>query len=1773
MKRVLWGLTSVLMLAGLWANADPPAPDPTDGWTAEQILEQKMLEALARQAAQTAEPAPAESKSSDGLDAQADQFEQQVRAALAGLESSGRLADSAPAPEESPASAPASRKSARSRPEARPADDAPAAEGQAPEPDDKPVDRAPRSAEPAEPLAAEEPTPPARVSLGSTSTTPTTPRGTISFGQIQLTGGDITIESVGTGLLILGHPDDVAILQALIEQMDEEIPSRDLQIITLMNTKATEVAQGVQKVLDDLHKKTGEQRPEEKVSVSALSANIILVAAPSQRMEQTIKIIEAIDAVPPRLPKVELMTFDIKYRKPSQVAEQLSDILNKLRKRVGAEEVGVEFDVQAFDDTGKITILGPASERDKIQAIISEIDAEPREGFGQIKLVLFPLLNNKAKDMADTLKELLAVDTGKDAAAETIRRLQMLKQRTDGSREELPPVDLQKPIKIIPDDGTQSLIVATAEENIEPLAALVEVLDGVPLAAEMGLQIFNLKYADADTVRKLLEELFKQGKDLPEAAKGSADRRGVPEGVVGESLVYNIAISADQRMNTLIVTGRPGQVALAARVIAELDQEGSEIKFPLRIVPLEHSSASRLAKVIDELFTARLQSLEKRDAGKSAIERERVFVTNDERTNSLVVSASAENYAELRRIVEQLDTPAEELFEHIRLITCKNTSAADLASKIEDLWKRKADMRKEAELPEDLPIVVADQRSNSLVIASSPDDFEAIKSLVDRLEAQPLAPIAEIRLIQIQHNDAGEVSDMLQDLFKERLQQRLVKGQEEDPTDRVAVATDASTNIILVASSKANYDEMVRIIQAIDVEPSLEGVIRVFTLKNAVAKDVGEKITDLFRQGLYHPQKGLKSSLIEARQEVALVDDPRSNAIVVSASKPNLAIIEQLIDQMDVEEPLNVDSKTEIFTLKFADAIKLADTMEKMFKGIRSSASEPDLFPEPTIISDSRNNILIVTGTRDALKRCANLLAIVDVEAGPPSATFEVYPLVDASAARLAPMMQEMFDKRDEGRDEKRSPIFIQAEEATNTLICTAAREDHALIDGLLRLLDKPSEIARQVEIFPLRAAKAEALADRLESLFKSQAGTRGGTDRADVLAIEPDVRTNALVVWAAPSEMANIAEIIHKLDTTQPGPEMMVKVIRLQRALAEDFAKVLDETMITPGGGGSREEQAAIIKFEATLPDGRKEVRSLVRQDITIKADQKTNSLMVLAPAGSMEMLESLISTFDRMPPVLAEIRLFPLVNADAEEVVSKLEDLFEESGGRGTSDIDTQLTMGNLQTLVAEGKVGLGTRIPMRFSSDRRTNTVLAAGTEIDLRMVDQLVRMLDAPDVDERVLEIYEARYITSDSIAAALTSFADQETQRLQDVDSETAAQKRAERHVTAISDEGSNSVLLGVSPRFYSHYMSMISQIDRPPPQVMIQVLVAEVTLTDTVGVGFEFAAQNLRFTENAVVGPNDTVQGHGHDTVGGTDLGAASVAGSLGGFSFSITGEDFNFLFKALQSDGIVEILSRPTIFVANNSPANIQIGDQVPIVQGTSTSDSGQISSSVTYQDTGIILTVTPHINPDGYVNLEVSPEISQLSPSTVQISEGFTAPIITKRKAETIVTVKDGETVVIGGLIQTSESQSETKVPILGDIPLLGALFRATTVDSRRTELLIVLTVNVCRTEDDAYAISTKMRDQSGIIPERVKRNPLMEGLRILPEEDVGLQPVDAQGQPTPPGRKEPPATPLKDRDLYGPNPDVYGPGVPQPTQISQDAVDEKRVYGPVLVSHESS
>ena len=254
------------------------------------------------------------------------------------------------------------------------------------------------------------------------------------------------------------------------------------------------------------------------------------------------------------------------------------------------------------------------------------------------------------------------------------------------------------------------------------------------------------------------------------------------------------------------------------------------------------------------------------------------------------------------------------------------------------------------------------------------------------------------------------------------------------------------------------------------------------------------------------------------------------------------------------------------------------------------------------------------------------------------------------------------------------------------------------------------------------------------------------------------------------------------------------------------------------------------------------------------------------------------------------------------------------------------------------------------------------------------------------------------------------------------------------------------------------------------------------TLDDSFQMGMEFALQQLRFSETAVAGPNGILESNHFDVIGGTDVGAAGSG--LAGFAFTITGEDFNFLVRALQADSRLEVIQRPMIMCQDNQKANITVGQQVPFIRGTQVSNAGQITSQVEYQKIGVILDVEPHINPDGFVFLKVKPEISAIATSTIDIGNGVLAPVFTDRSAETTVAVKDGETVVIGGLITTTESEAENKVPFLGDIPGLGILFRATTRTKSRTELLVAMTPRVVRTVEDGRRISVESRYTSGII-----------------------------------------------------------------------------------------
>ncbi|HUW81391.1 MAG TPA: secretin N-terminal domain-containing protein [Phycisphaerae bacterium] len=1552
-------------------------------------------------------------------------------------------------------------------------------------------------------------------------------------------------------VVLRGDEKDLAILEAIISQIDEAGPQQTIRLFSLKNAQAADMAPMLQSVYQKIQAARPYSRPEDTITIIAEPhSNSLLVSALEERFDEIDMLIKQLDAKP-QLPPVTLKTFNLKHIQAEEAKATLESLLQKIRakSKASTEQITIEAD----DRTNSLLITASEQDFAQIEKFINTIDVPP--AFGTAEMVIISLTNADADAMAKVIDEMLKVaPAGGKAArslAEQIRRLR-LRAKTEDELADLPELDLEKPIKVIPEPGTNSLIVSSNADNLKAMEKVIELLDRVPIWHEVMVRIFMLEHADADELAKMLTDMFKQGQGLPSRPGGKARDGAVAKSLIGEAWAYNVSISADARTNALVVSGREEALALAETLVGKLDQPGIGVKFPIRLFELENADAQRIATVIQQMMDRRLEALKK--LGQGTLERERVFIEADIRSNMLIVSAKDENYQEIVELAQKLDSAPNALIDQIRIINLEKTQANSLKPKIEALWQRRAALRKAGGgLPEDQPVIEADERSNSLVIAANIEDFQMIERLVTMLEAQPLAPIADIRLIPLENNDASVVAPMVKKLFDERVKMRLVPGAQPLPSDQIAVEFDQATNSLIVASSIENYEAIVALVSKVDVEVPIGGVMQFFTLQYADANRVAEIVTNLFKEGLWKPGSlGADTPISEARDKVVVQIDERTNTIIVSASKENYSIIEALIQQVDVEEDFLVGN-LQLFTLKYADAIKMAALLEDLFDKMSSAKKSVVQTVElpMTIIPEPNTNTLLIAGSRDGLTRAANLIERFDRRAGAPTSEFRVYQLQQADAIRIQPVVENLFKER-QPEGQKSAPFVVEADAGSNSLIVSASREDHDLVSSLVAMLDRPSSTSEQVRIFPLKKGKAADMRQILDDLYSK----RKGTGQEQTLVLGVDERTNSLLASGGPGDLADVETVIQRLDTTEPVDKQTVRIFRLKQADAEKMAELLGQIMEGKAGGAaggtSTEIQSVLVSFVDVDEGGQEQVHNLLRERVQIIPDIRINSLIVIAPSDSMSMLESLIKKLDGIDAELAEVRVFRLLNADAAETVKTLEKLFQvgSEAARGEGEEERRLVLGG--ALGGEGAT-VGGRAWLTFTEDTRTNSVIAAGSKEYLQLAEDLILRLDNEAIEERLTKVVELRNADAELVQSALSDFVDKEAERYSEL-GEEAALRKIEREVSVVAYEETNQLMLSVSPRYESQIMQLVNDLDQPPPQVMIQAMLAEVTLNDRMEMGFEFALQDLLFSSTARVGNNNMLESNNFDVVFGSDLGAAGTG--LGGFSFTVTGEDMALLMRMLEAEGQLEVISAPRIMAMHKKEANITVGQEVPFVRNVNFTEGGQTQSSVEYEKVGVILKVTPQINPDGFVIMEVEPEISSITSSSVTISEGLQVPIFNERSASTTITVRDGESAVIGGLMTTSEDRAVNKVPILGDIPILGNLFRATTNQKSKTELLIVLTPRVVRTAEDLRALSVQERDK-GHMPDTVLTSPLMEELRVTPQEEVSpppeAEPAEQPQEPKPVRYEIPvPGT-------YGPSKAQIGAAVAAPEAQRISATDE--------------
>jgi general secretion pathway protein D len=291
--------------------------------------------------------------------------------------------------------------------------------------------------------------------------------------------------------------------------------------------------------------------------------------------------------------------------------------------------------------------------------------------------------------------------------------------------------------------------------------------------------------------------------------------------------------------------------------------------------------------------------------------------------------------------------------------------------------------------------------------------------------------------------------------------------------------------------------------------------------------------------------------------------------------------------------------------------------------------------------------------------------------------------------------------------------------------------------------------------------------------------------------------------------------------------------------------------------------------------------------------------------------------------------------------------------------------------------------------------------------------------------------------------------------------------------TIVHDQATNALVIRTAPPNFSVLQETIDQLDIRPPQVLLEVLIAEVTLDRTNQYGINWQL----FTRQGVHG--DSTRGIGVG-VGPQQFGDTLLAGlqGLGVRLVSLAHVDVRAILQALATHTNVRVLSTPRILALNNEEARILVGSEVPFVSSTLNTFNAVLNQVVQFRNVGTQLTVIPTVNKDGYVTFRVLQEVSALSQQTVAAAQN--APVITTREAETSALVKTGHTVVIGGLIGETRQATETGVPVLKDLPLLGYLFKSHSVSRERTEIAIFLTPSVVFTDEQADSLLESERDK---------------------------------------------------------------------------------------------
>ena len=937
-------------------------------------------------------------------------------------------------------------------------------------------------------------------------------------------------------------------------------------------------------------------------------------------------------------------------------------------------------------------------------------------------------------------------------------------------------------------------------------------------------------------------------------------------------------------------------------------------------------------------------------------------------------------------------------------------------------------------------------------------------------------------------------------------------------------------------------------------EPQATGpfVTKTIAIDNAKAADVArtlyvvfEKRAELQKQGI----DGLPTFTVYDRAEDGSPDksippmfrigiDQEANEVIIEAPASRMDHLQKLINDLDRVAVVEGEETVKLVQnngIKAETAKQLSEQIHQLVsmsdeQGPAAALSRPsseatgteddpaiNLRGEVNVQAMQDIGILILKGNEADVEKVQEIIRRLEKISVGSLPAIHVLTLenIDSEAfsTLLTSVYEQLTELRQRGGTNRKTAAFLPVTQPNAILIISSEIERQSILE-LAKELDKPLAADFEFQVFQLKSAIASQVVASLTSFYSERPGL--GTSIRPIA----DVRTNSVIVQGRPNELAEVKALIARIDSDEPGSVAQMQVVRLKNAVATELATTISlaiqsvlnppqQTTATGQGGGAggntqgseelRTSKSMALEFLTTTGGVRDLVRSGILADVRVNADARSNSLLISAPEASMNLMLALVEALDQSPSAVSEIKVFTLQNADAQQSVTMLEAMFTSTTTNQQNQLAVQLagTEGSASQL-----------IPLKFSPDIRTNSVLAIGSAESLSVVEAILLRLDSDDTRQRQTTVIPLRNASATLVAATLLDYLTQQ-QSLQQTAADLFSNiERIRQEVLVSADANSNSLIVSSSQQYFDQIVQIVEALDAQPPEVVIQALIVEVTLDSTDEFGIELGLQDPLLLARSLVATttggvtsvatsgtpglnfNNTASPLGNNNYAGARPGTVATQGisnfslgrsnsdlGFGGFVFSAQSDAVSMLLRALASRRTVQVLSRPQVRATHNNEASVNVGQNVPLTTGV-TQNGLNTSPQITYTKTGITLTVTPRITPDGMIAMNVFAQKSQLSDIGVPIfvnTDGSTinSPVINESTATTTVNVPNGQTIVIGGMITKTDSTLERKVPWLGDLPIVGRAFRYDGTTASRTELLIFLTPRIVLTDIDSELI----------------------------------------------------------------------------------------------------